>query len=197
MVSSGKKTALLRSYEKHLRNDAAYLAEARICVTANASPEISQHFVRAFEGGTVDCAISLSPKPLHGTMTDKTYQVYEDGEEILPLDVKDITSIYQKRAVLWNFRVSGNQAMHCQVFILGATADPNFVAILPRSLFWSQLTREPKDQNIHSRSFRPYWTLHPLPAFPPEYAPFMVSISGLGRALSDLRTALIDSSQPW
>ena len=163
MASKGSSDALIRLYATSLRTQVAYLSEARICEIAGRADESSRCFVKAFEGGRVDCGIYQGLMQLPDDPTDKLFAVFEAGtteKTIISIDLKDIAPLWHKNAIYWQFKVSVNQAKICQAIIISAAKDPDFIAIILIYYLRYYLLEVPSvGKNIFSKPFRPLWTL--------------------------------------
>ncbi|KAL9035862.1 MAG: hypothetical protein Q9180_004622 [Flavoplaca navasiana] len=89
------------------------------------------------------------------------------------------------------YSTTKDQREHCKVLILATPKEPDFLVVLP----YNYVPRNPKDHEnestgIYMPPFRPEWALHPAPAFPAEYGPFIVHITYLGQALKNMKDFL-------
>lgn len=201
LPSKASTDALTRTYAGSLRVQVAYLSEARICEIAGKADEISPNFVKAFEGGRVDCGVYQGPTRLPDDSTKKQFAVSEadtNEKTILPVDLKDIAPVCHKEAIYWIIHVSVNQAKTCQAIIINAAKDPDFIAVLPIHYIRHHLLEVSRTgKHIYSKPFRPLWTLQQLPAFPPELAPFMIPTSSVGQLLANMRAFDSETSNVW
>ena len=203
MASGGSRDALIRSYARATRNQVAFFSEARVCEIARSADEISRIFVKAFEGGRIDCGVYQGPMQLPDNPTEKLFAVLKAGineKNVLPVELKDFAPCRHKGGIHWQFTLSELQAKTCQAVIISAAKDPNFIVFLPTYYIRRPLLEgRAKDKTtcIYSKPFRPYWTLQQLPAFPPELAPFMIPISSVGQALANMRAFGLRTSDMW
>lgn len=65
-----------------------------------------------------------------------------------------------------------------------AAADCEHVALIPRHYFkrLDKVSTTAKRVNFITATEPMHWLLHAIPAFPPEWAPFVFEISELGQA---------------
>lgn len=100
-MASGRHTedALVRSYAAGLRTTAASLSEARVCQIIQNCVDIGHFFVRAFEGGRVDCGLYLGSKLLTGSSVNRIRIISESEDKknsILAFDVKSISPFFSE-----------------------------------------------------------------------------------------------------
>ena len=109
MSSKGSSDPLVRTYATSLRTQVAYLSEARVYEIAQGASESSRYFVKAFEGGRVDCGIYQGPLQLPDNPTEKLLAILEAGtnkKTIVPLEFKDIAPHRHKGAIYWSIKLS-------------------------------------------------------------------------------------------
>ncbi|KAL8865064.1 MAG: hypothetical protein Q9174_007089, partial [Haloplaca sp. 1 TL-2023] len=162
----------------------------------------NQDFVRGFEFANVDFGIILSPQPLEGTRTDRLmtlrrlWRSRHPDIRILPVEAKDIgTNADQKGNLWWGFHFSPAQFAYSAAVIVSAASAPDFVAFIPFHYLraWEKL----QAKQLLYEFIRPFWTLHPPPAFPPELSPFIVPLAGLGKALDNMRDFHTGVASQW
>ena len=182
-------TALLQG----IRSLVAFLAEAQICETWAD--------VRAAESANVDCAIHIDPSQLTGNSTERLMSLLGSSgraETIIPVDVKTATPIACHDHAYWKIALQRIQLRHCEVVIVVFPKEPDCVVVLPvhylRKKTGSNLDGL-ESRQFYTHGFRPLWMLHPLPPIPPELTPCVVPVSGLERALADIRRCGKDSTQ--
>ena len=173
----------------------AYLAESRVCKAAGHN----QNFLRAFEGGQHDCGLFKgSPSLGGGTLTSKIFKLsrsYNDEDDlIIPLEVKNPgpTGDYQ-RNVSWRFEITESQVNRCQALIITSPKEPGFVVLLPMHYHRQRAVNLQRGGG----TYRPLWSLHPLPAFPPEWSPFVLPMSQLVNALTNMLDYANGSTAAW
>lgn len=194
MARSFRDADILRSYSIALRNQVAYSAQAQVCQVATAA---NPFFVTSFEGGGNDGGIRLGSPSVGEDITDRFFDTVKGDtstRDLVPVDIKSIAPKADNRgeAVVWLFELTGSQSKSCQVAILVAAKDPGYVAVVPvYCLRQRRMTPSGSKMRNHTQHIRPVWTLHPLPAFPPEFAPFIRPISQLGEALTNVRDITI------
>ena len=98
----------------------------------------------------------------------------------------------------WSLSLTPQQMRTCQALIITTPKEPDFVILLPAH-YIRQKKEAHKDgsANFFTRGFRPLWTLHPLPAFPPELTPFVLPLSELGQAVADMRDYITGAANEW
>jgi hypothetical protein len=189
-----KGGSLARSFNVALVAQVASLAESRVCEYAAKNPD----FLRAFEGGQHDCGLYLGSKLLGGTLTDRLYMLQDtedwERESIIPMDVKNPGPIADhKGSVFWVFHITQEQVKRCQVLLISSPKAPDSVTLLP--MHYHRIRS--KTLLRGSDSYRPSWTTHPLPAFPPEWSPFVMHISKIADALANMREYANGTIDTW
>ena len=186
----------LRTYTITIRNHVAFCAQALVCQVAT---ETSPFFVTAFEGGRNDGGIRLGSPAVSEDATDRFFETVDREsrtKDLVTVDVKSIAPMADTRgeAVYWAAEFTPAQLKSCQVAILTATKDPGYVAVVPMyCLHQRPMAPLSKGKRHNTQNIRPVWTLHPLPAFPPEFAPFIRPLSQLEEALTNIRDITIAS----
>ncbi|KAL9040495.1 MAG: hypothetical protein Q9180_001874, partial [Flavoplaca navasiana] len=180
-------TGIKRSYHFASKFQIASLAEARTCQSA---AEQTQHFIKGFEGSQLDCALSLEDTVFPASSpTDRVFALFDSGLKslmVIGIECKDVGPRTDGRGnIFWGMEISDVQWRHMQFVIISTADEPDWVAVLPRHY----ISRVPEDERRHYRvpGFRAYWILHPLPAFAPEYNPFVLPLKRLGEALELIR----------
>ncbi|KAL8883029.1 MAG: hypothetical protein Q9198_000067 [Flavoplaca austrocitrina] len=161
-------------------------AEAITCENAAAQTE---YFIKAFEGGQLDCGLSLEDRVFPASSpTNRVFAAFDSGAGsvlMIGIECKDLGPHSDGWGnVKWGIGMSDVQWEHVQVVIISSGAyEPEMVVVLPRHYLY-----QPRPKGSYGmRGFRAYWILHPLPAFPPELAPFIVPLTRLGEALEAIR----------
>lgn len=187
----------LQEYANAFQTHVAYLCEARI---RQLAVEQVDFFVESYEGGLNDGALYVGS----GTFQNKGGAAHtlfvqlskHHGEKVLaPLDVKRCTpKCDSKRGVQFYIKISPGQRQSCQALILVSPKEPDFVGLIPFHYLPSKGTVE---DGVSFAPIRPLWTLHPLPAFPPEYTSFIFPVQQLGNRLENMRAYFDRSSNVW
>ncbi|KAL8680694.1 MAG: hypothetical protein Q9186_003134 [Xanthomendoza sp. 1 TL-2023] len=179
-------TGIKSSYHRATNAQVASLAEATTCINAARQ---SEHFISGFEGSQVDWALSLMDTVFASSSpTNRVFAVFESNLKRLKIiggECKDMGPRSDSRGNLyWIFKMRPAQWQHTQFLIISSSYDRGMVVVLPRHYLY----RKSNDaEQYRIRGFRAYWILHALPAFPPEYAPFVVPLARLGEALEAIR----------
>lgn len=180
-------TGIPASYRSATRTQVAALAEALVCLEASAQCEF---FIRADQGGRVDCALSLADNPPTGTPTQRlvTLMEAEDIADVIPLENKDVgLRADDSTNISWSMRISEAQYGCVQLFLVTAVSEPGYVVALPQHYNSRRTSASDPTTQHRSDGFRPRWILHQLPAFPSEWGPFVLPFKGLGRLLTAFR----------
>ena len=190
MAPSHRDVDILRSYTSIIRLQVAYCSQAQVCQVAT---EANPFFVAAFEGGRNDGGIRLGSPSVSEDITERFFDTVEgetSTKNLVPVDIKSIAPMADTRgeAVYWRAEFTFAQLESCQVAILTAAKDPGYVAVVPMYCFRQRpMPLSPMGRRHNTQNIRPVWTLHPLPAFPPEFAPFIRPLSQLEEALTNIR----------
>jgi len=192
---------LFKSYNSAILTMVAFSAEARVCaITAQANP----YFVRAFEGGGADCVVCTKSDELEGSSADRTFAMLDsidrgDPEKgLIAIECKNISPRTDQEAnILWTFVLTEYQRRYCQLVILTSARDPDFVVGLPMRYIDLKFPNRRGDTEITFYGLRALWTLHSVPAFPPELAPFTLPLVRLGDALAQVRDFANGVQESW
>lgn len=197
-------TARIRSYNTTTYVHTAYLAERQVC---QAAMETNGHFVRSFEGGHNDGGLLQSRQTVQGSATERLFAAMDmdDGKaQVLPIEVKCPTArADDKSNIYWTVDFRHSQFSTCQIVIVSSIVERGFVAVFPMEIIRERIPKiehgHPGNRKIRymSASFRVMWQLHSIPAFPPEWAPFILPMPALGSALARIRAGtLTDTGSP-
>ncbi len=172
----------------------AALAESRVFDHIN-----NNYVVRGFEWVSADLGLYVGRRPVMGTSTERLcelVQAYKGDASIIPIDIKDISLVIDYIVnVEWSMIFHGRQTSLCQAIIVVAAAlEPDFVALIPTEYLRPRIGNSGR---FYPETYRLLWSLHRTPAFPTEWAPFMVSLAQLGRALECMRLYAIGGSNDW
>ena len=177
----------------------ASLSEAKISEYSVSHDSQGQSLVRGFEGAKVDFGVYNGPIQLTGNPTENLLTVLDSGDAIIPIEAKDVSPCNHKGLIQWSFSLTKGQK-NCQAVVVTAAADPAFVALIPlhwfRHKIGKMLANESEALHIYSKAIQPYATLHQLPAFPPEWSPFMMPITDLAMTWRHLR-AVSSGTSSW
>lgn len=189
---------ILRQYAQGLASIVAFLCEARI---RQDVAEQVEFFVEAFESGLNDCAIYAGSGTLQnrGGAADTLFvQLASHGgkEVLVSLDVKQCSAKCDSgNGIQFSFKISPGQRLSCQAVIILSPKEPDFVILVP--LHYLPKKDSPMRFEVVLSSYRALWTLHPPPAFPPEYAPFIFPFARVENALKNMRAYFDRSSNVW
>lgn len=188
----------LREYANGLQSLVAFLAEARI---RQLAAEKVDFFVEGLEAGVNDCAIYAGP----GTLQNRGGAAHtlfvqlpsHRGEKVFgPLDLKLCTARSDsKKGIQFAIHINPGQRLSCQAIIIVSPKEPDFAILVPL-IYLPERNSEIRETVVLS-SFRPLWTLYPLPAFPPEYTPFIFPLAWVQSALEDMQAYFNRSSDLW
>ena len=178
---------------------ASYLAEFQVArAIAGCSQESG--IVRSPESAANDFGL-LVGRNLEGDETTKFIQLVRsnmNSRTIAPLDVKSLMPRIVHGTAMWGLHLTPQQMKTCQALIIITPKEPKFVALLPVHYLcqWKKSCKE-KSADFRTCGPRPLWSLHPLPAFPPSFIPFVFPFSQLGQALADMRDYCTGSAAHW
>ncbi|KAL8985388.1 MAG: hypothetical protein Q9205_000879 [Flavoplaca limonia] len=180
-------TGVKSSYHEATRTQVGALAEAITCHVAATS---NDHFIKGFEGSQVDFALSLHDTVFEGSSPmNRVFSVFGPGAgpiQIIPGECKDIGPRSTENGNLgWGINFTDPQWEHTQFVIVSSSYERDMVVVLPICYIY-----RPKGGQrflLKLTGFRAFWILHQLPAFPPEYAPFVVPLTRLGEVLENIR----------
>lgn len=192
MASQSRK--LIRSYDEAVLTQVAFSAESHVCEIAAQNP----WFVRAFEGGRVDCVLCTGSRTFPGSSSDKTFALLDSIDrkqpvkDLIAIDCKNISARTDGEAnIFWGIGLTDYQHQHCQFLILTSAIDPDSIVLLPTRYV---KFRDQYNSGIYEAIFygpRGLWTLTSAPAFPPQLSPFALPLSQLGNALAQIRNFAI------
>ncbi|KAL9023902.1 MAG: hypothetical protein Q9180_008069, partial [Flavoplaca navasiana] len=170
-----------RSFGAAVKQQYLCLVESTICRAVD-----NPHFIRAFEGGRNDCGMFLEDQGLTGTLTERFFRAVDRNAPIILLEIKTVSPVADNRGnISWKIEFSTDQLRSCQAVLVASTAAPDFVALIPMHLIKKR--KDLKKGIAIYETYRPLWSIHPPPPFPPEFAPFLVPLNQLGRALERMR----------
>lgn len=180
---------------------AAALSESRVGRIIAGDGERS--VIWSPESGENDFGIVVDgeyPEGLQGDGISKFAQlvdISEDSKPIVPLDVKSMMPKSTQGAIAWAVTLTGQQRRTCQALIILSPREPNFCVFLP--VYYLRQRRSPADFRVdfRIRGFQPLWTLHPLPAFPPDLTPFVTPLSKLKQTVIDMRNFVTGTATRW
>ena len=174
-----------------VRQIVAYSCEAQVC---QAAADQCDYFVKAVENARNDCGLYIGPETLErdqglAHIYNQLHQFTQRDKIIAPFEIKSLTPANDfRKSGIWRWTFRPDQVLSCQVVIFATPKDPDFIAFLPMHYLSSLRSTKIKNEVLVSLpKFRPQWTLHPLPAFPPELVPFLVPVSQLGVACGNTR----------
>ena len=186
MSPKGRPTGFLKCYLGTIRNQVAYCLQAQVCQVAT---ETNPHFVTSFEGGRNDGGVLLGSIAIGDDITERyvtTVDTDNGEQDVVTVEVKSLSPRADtNKSVTWGYRFTQSQLDSCQAVILISPKDPDYVALVP--IHCIRHNERSTRTVFVSQPFRPLWTLHPLPAFPPELAPFIRPLAQLGEALAHMR----------
>ena len=195
VAARARGASLALGFAIAVRQQVVYLSESRLFDNVD-----NAHVLRSFEGGIDDCDLFVGNRSMIDTTIDRLFELqhsYDDDKIIVSLKIKDISPAADfKRNILWRLAFSEKQIETCQIVIITASQESHFVALMPTYYLHRRKT------STHNRthfcdSYRSMWTLHPLFAFPPEMAPFILSIAQLKGALESMRDYVKKIAQNW
>lgn len=206
-------SSVKRSYFSGIINLVSKIAEHNVC---HAAYQQDIFFVQAFEAGNIDCGLVLDQRKAdlldYTTLNTERLMLFTEygvqkSTPIIPLEIKSANPCFQHTGnALTTWCFSNEQWKKAEVAILVSIKDPKSIGMVPmkilrrndksRSPMFNCLSRE-KRTWLSSISIRPMWTLHPLAAFPPELAPFMLPLDELGQAFGDIKQMNLDQSNIW
>ncbi|KAI4273778.1 MAG: hypothetical protein LQ337_004410 [Flavoplaca oasis] len=190
-----------------MRSQCAFLMEARIFNLVEYG-----NFLRAFEGGIVDCGLFLGNELPGGSPIDILFQLQLScGEEplIVGLEVKAFVHIAADNAGNVTYYLAfASQAQYdaAEALVITSPSEPDFVALVPMRYIrlrvekLQEKRKKKNDRYSHEEIFdyhRPLWILHKLPAFCPELRPFMLRAVQLGGALHNMREYAKGNIEEW
>lgn len=186
----------LRAYQSGLLNIVAFLSEARIRQLAGEQVDF---FVEGPEGSTNDAAIFVGSETLPTASGPATtwfvgLPPHRRKKTLAALDIKSFAAkCDNKRGTFFSIHIQPGQRRSCQALIVVSPKEPDFVVLIPMHY----LPATTQSDIIDSLGMRPLWTLHPLPAFPPEYTAFVTPVAQLGLRLENMRAYYNKSSDTW
>ena len=190
-----------KSYAVSFRTQVSSLSEARICQIAMADSRIGKHFLVAFEGGRVDCAIHVGFTQLTGFSFTRLFEVFEDdtGElVIVSVELKDTAPVVEKGVIYWHIKFTQEQANVCQAVIVSSARDFDFIAHIPMHYFRHHLDNVPVNGiSLRSKFVQPQWQLQQLFAFSSEWTLFIASVMDVGKGFFSARAARTGSNVWW
>lgn len=197
IAARAKGASLVKGFNGAIQAQVLALAEYQVTRHASSNP----NFVRAAEGGVFDCGIWVGDEALVGSMTDKFFQITgSNRRSVVPAEIKSVTpKSDHKGNVWWRINLSAVQYDRGGAIFITSPYEPDFVAVVPMEYIRRRTTRRSGDriQLLEFKGFRPDWTLHAMPAFPPELHPFMMPINRLGDAVGAIRDFTKGTSQSW
>lgn len=155
------------------------------------------------ESGNNDFGILIGdeyPEGLDGDGISKLVKLIDSGENskiVVPMDVKCIMPMTIRETATWGVKLTPEQRRTCQAVIITTPKEPQFVVLLPVYYLRQREVGGKKSTICWFPGPRPMWTLHPLPAFPPELTPFILPFPGLPQALADARDYSTGSATQW
>lgn len=180
---ASKLLATVQIFLSAVRGQVAHLAEASVFRAVEGYPWV----LRAVDGGANDGGIYVGRQALGSSLISRILGLSDLQEaQVVPFEIKNWAPCTDTwGGVFWRISFSERQLESCQFVIITSAQDCSYVALLPMHLWLERV-------NTHglgavSDAIRPLWTIHPLPAFPPEMAPFMLPLSQLGEALDGVR----------
>ena len=185
------------SYERSTMLRAAALSESR--VGRMIAGDTGGNVIWSPESAANDFGIlvnSRHPEGFQGHALRKFVQLVDTSKglkPIVPLDVKNMMPRSVYGAINWGIRLTSQQKRTCQALIILSPSEPNFCIFLP--VHYVRQRNSGIDVNV--RGFQPLWTLHPLPAFPPHYAPFVTPLSELKQTVTDMRDFATGAATQW
>ena len=186
----------LREYQGGLLKVVAFLSEARIRECAVQQVDF---FIEGPEGSENDGAIVVGPETLQtreGAANTWFVELEAHGRKIAlaALDIKSFTAkCDSKRGTCFTIHFQPGQMRTCQAVIVVSPKEPDFVLLIPVHY----LPVKNIGDMVDLLGVRPLWTLHPLPAFPPEYTAFVTPVAQLGLRLKNMRAYCNQSSDAW
>ena len=202
----------LLNYHRSLYLRVASLSESQVGrviagdgQSSGALARQKRYVIRSPEGGNNDFGVLVGrdyPEGLKGNDISKYSQLLgsiEVSDLIIPLDGKCFMPLALYGTATWTLCLTPQQMKTCQALIVTTPKEPDFAILLPMYYLRQKKQTVHRDgsANFHTRGYRPLWTLHPLPAFPPELTPFVFPFSELEQALADMRDYSIGSATEW
>ncbi|KAL8854856.1 MAG: hypothetical protein Q9221_000362 [Calogaya cf. arnoldii] len=179
------------------RSQVSALAEAIAC---DNGAEQYPYFIKGFEGSQMDCALSLEDTVFQGSSpTNRVFSLFDsfdlDSIMVIAMDCKDLgPRTDQKGNISWGLEFTKPQREHAQFVIMSSSYEPGWVAVCP--LYYLHGGLGPVDAKYRLIGFRAGWLLHQLPAFLPEFTPFVLPLRLLGEALANIRKFAKDPTEP-
>ncbi|KAL8840117.1 MAG: hypothetical protein Q9170_001465 [Blastenia crenularia] len=202
---ASKVLSAVQSLFDAVRGQVAGLAEARVFSDGQVCPGL----LRGLEGARLDGGLYVGDEDLDAGFTMRTLglirRLKDRGDEsallIVPFDNKSHSALGLSYArVAWRFDWgSHEQRDTCQFVILTSAKDPHYAAILPMHYYRERGKKMGDTSARCSDSILPRWTVHPLPAFSGDMAPYMVPLSTSGRqtAFDNIRSFAQGRAQHW
>lgn len=188
----------LKSYGKGLGATVAFQCEAQ---ARHSAAEQVDFFIEGLESGVNDCAIYAGPGKLQNTKcaAETLFVKLREalGDKVLaPLDITRCSARCDgKKGVQFWIHISPDRRKSCQALILVSPKEPDFYGLIPIGYFPNKDTTE--GDGVYFPPIRLLWTLHPLPAFPPEYTSFMFPVTQFGDNLKRMQAYYNQSSDDW
>ena len=188
---------------------AASLCESRVAralVGDGGQSGGESYVVRSPEGGNNDLGLLIDEEDPQGLNRDSTIRFMEllgrpvGSKHIVPLDIKCIMPCTCQGSANWILHLKAEQEKTCQALIIASPQEPNFVILLPVRYLRriKKASRTPEGDAAYTFGGpRPLWTLHPIPAFPPQLTPFVLPFAGLREAIADMRDYATGSVDHW
>ena len=162
-------------------------------------------FLKAFEGGGHDCAEWFGPIRLPRNLTSKLMTALTSdeldpcGAYVLPIDIKTFSPIWHQRekVLKWKCEFTESQTRACQAVIMSTHKDPWFVALVPLHYIRKNSDPSVKKLYVNSLKFKIDWTLHAVPAWPPEWGPFQLPTTQIRNGLDLIRDYVDGRESTW
>ena len=165
----------------------------------------NSYAIRSPEGGDNDLGLLISEEDPHDLDKNSTSRFMQlrnlpaGSKNIVPFDVKSLIAMPYHGTAVWRVGLTPHQVKTCQALIITNPKEPNFVIVLPiQHLHGIEKTVRPDTSTDYIFTGpRPLWTLHPLPAFPPQLTPFVLPLTSLPKAIDDMRGYATGSMEHW
>lgn len=202
---------MIWSYECSATQQVAFLAEYRVGKAiaqdngqGGISDQRTRFVVRSPEGGNNNLGILVGrefPNGLEGTDIKKFVELVDSNvkaRNVVALDVKSFMPRMIHSTATPIVQLTPQQTETCQALIIITPKEPNFVIVLPVQFFRRrEKVCHEADTDFYFSGLRVSWTLHPLPAFPPELTLFVLPFSDMEQAVADMRDYSTGSASEW
>ncbi|KAL9042304.1 MAG: hypothetical protein Q9180_000700 [Flavoplaca navasiana] len=191
-----KGAKLVAGFYSHLVTLCSALAESRLFDRVK-----HPRLVRGFESGVNDCGLIVGPDDVPGgTPTDRSFALRQDhngNTVVVPMEIKYASIAHDESGnAVYHFGLTEDQWDTVQAIILRNFQEPDYVAVIPIHYIRQRLKGEYCSGGIFDH-LRPLWTLHPLPSFAHELAPFITPIARLYETLNSMYQYANGSGKAW